>query len=77
MPKWCSAGTCKNHHLMQNEEGKTKFSFFKFPSAEKEPDRRRLWAGACARMDAASKPWKPKDNVKNVYICSAHFNSGT
>ena len=68
MPKWCSAGTCKNHHLMPDEKGKTKLSFLKFPSHEKEPDRRRLRAGACARMDAASKPWKPNANARNVYI---------
>ena len=79
MVKWCSAGTCKNHHLMHDEEGKTKFSFFMLSSHDKQPDtdRRRLWALACARMDAASKPWQPKDDVKHVYICSAHFNSGT
>lgn len=25
---WCGAGTCKNHHLMKNEEGSTRESVF-------------------------------------------------
>ncbi|KAI4789532.1 hypothetical protein KUCAC02_035182 [Chaenocephalus aceratus] len=63
MVKWCSAGTCGNHHSMTDSDGKSKFSFFKFPSQEKQPGRRAQWARACARVDAIThKPWKPKDN---------------
>ncbi|KAI4793368.1 hypothetical protein KUCAC02_032771, partial [Chaenocephalus aceratus] len=40
MVKWCSAGTCGNHHSMTDSDGKSKFSFFKFPSHEKQPGRR-------------------------------------
>ncbi|KAI4823346.1 hypothetical protein KUCAC02_011937 [Chaenocephalus aceratus] len=77
MVKWCSAGTCRNHHSMTDSDGKSKFSFFKFPSHEKQPGRRAQWARACARVDAIThKPWKPKDTVQYVYICSAHFISG-
>nr|XP_033946649.1 uncharacterized protein LOC117452249 [Pseudochaenichthys georgianus] len=77
MVKWCSAGTCINHHSMIDSDGKSKFSFFKFPSHEKQPGRRAQWARACARVVAIThKPWKPKDTVQYVYICSAHFISG-
>ncbi|XP_034088602.1 uncharacterized protein LOC117557035 [Gymnodraco acuticeps] len=77
MVKWCSAGTCRNHHSMIDSDGKSKFSFFKFPSHEKQPGRRAQWARACARVDAIThKPWKPKDTVQYVYICSEHFISG-
>ncbi|KAI4799579.1 hypothetical protein KUCAC02_016828, partial [Chaenocephalus aceratus] len=49
----------------------------RFPSHEKQPGRRAQWARACARVDAIThKPWKPKDTVQYVYICSAHFISG-
>ncbi|KAK5910561.1 hypothetical protein CesoFtcFv8_004385 [Champsocephalus esox] len=62
---------------MIDSDGKSKFSFFKFPSHEKQPGRRAQWARACARVDAIThKPWKPKDTVQYVYICSAHFISG-
>nr|XP_033947254.1 zinc finger protein 271-like [Pseudochaenichthys georgianus] len=62
---------------MINSDEKSKFSFFKFPSHEKQPGRRAQWARACARVDAIThKPWKPKDTVQYVYICSAHFISG-
>nr|XP_033952026.1 uncharacterized protein LOC117456304 [Pseudochaenichthys georgianus] len=77
MVKWCSAGTCRNHHWMADSDGKSKFSFFKFPSHEKQPGRRAQWARACARVDPITrKPWKPKDTVQYVYICSAHFICG-
>ncbi|KAI4825088.1 hypothetical protein KUCAC02_020786 [Chaenocephalus aceratus] len=59
MVKWCSAGTCRNHHSMTDSDGKSKFSFFKFPSHEKQPGRRAQWARACACVDAIThKPWK-------------------
>ncbi|KAK5907125.1 hypothetical protein CesoFtcFv8_005006 [Champsocephalus esox] len=62
---------------MTDSDGKSKFSFFKFPSHEKQPGRRAQWARACARVDAIThKPWKPKDTVQYVYICSAHLISG-
>ena len=77
MVKWCSAGTCKNHHYMRNEDGCAKYSFFKFPSFEKEPDRRAKWARACGRIDPATKkPWEPRNDVQYVYICSEHFITG-
>lgn len=78
MPKWCSAGTCKNHHLMRDENGKTKYSFFKFPSHSKDTARRALWAKACNRLtEGTNKPWEPNPNVTHVYICSSHFITGT
>ena len=77
MPKWCSVGTCNNHHLLRDESGKTAFSFFKFPPSDKDPERRQKWATFCGRVDPVTgEPWAPKSDVKHVYICSAHFVTG-
>ena len=49
---------------MGNDEGTSKFPFFKFPSHEGEPDWRAQWARTCARIEQVTeKPWEPKNDV--------------
>ena len=78
MPKWCSVGTCNNHHQMiDGSTKKQKFRFFQFPNHQKAPERREKWAQACGRsMPGGRDSWRPDPHVKAVYICSEHFISG-
>ena len=78
MPRSCSIGTCTNHSsLYDKTSGKALYAFYRFPCARKYPERRKQWADACCRKDRTTgKPWRPKDEVTGVYVCSAHFRTG-
>lgn len=65
MPKSCCAVGCTNRAL-PDSAGRVKF--YKFPSAQKAPERRRRWIGAVRRQN-----WEPNDSSR---ICSAHFVGG-
>lgn len=74
MVRWCRAWTTKNHHLMKNKDRSSKYAFCKFPSQEKEAERREPWARACSRKEQnTQKPWAPKHEAKYVNVCSAKF----
>ncbi|KAL3841446.1 hypothetical protein ACJMK2_019596 [Sinanodonta woodiana] len=69
MPKICTVGGCTNHHMQKGN-----LSFFKFPQAEKDPERRARWVRVCGRQNLDGSEWIP--TAKYVYICSQHFVSG-
>ncbi|KAK5888759.1 hypothetical protein CesoFtcFv8_014819 [Champsocephalus esox] len=60
---------------MTDSDGKSKFSFFKFPSQEKQPGRRAQWARACARVDPITrKPWTQGHRAICVHLLGTlHF----
>ena len=70
MPKSCSFGLCKNTTANSSSR------FFKFPSSDRDAERRSLWAVRCARKTVDGRNWEPKPNVVHVYVCSDHFVSG-
>ncbi|KAI4804550.1 hypothetical protein KUCAC02_026175 [Chaenocephalus aceratus] len=63
MVKWCSAGTCRNHHSMTDSDGKSKFSFFKFPvtkdSQDGGPSGRELALALMPSLTSRGNPRTP------------------
>src|SRR6218665_734514 len=70
MPKTCSYELCKN------DQFRLGIRFFKFPLADKDPERRRLWAVRCNRRNVDGHTWEPNPKTKYVYVCSDHFITG-
>lgn len=70
MPTSCSFGLCRN------TQSNSTCRFFRFPTSERDPDRRKLWAVRCGRKTADGRLWEPNPNTKSVSVCSAHFISG-
>lgn len=70
MPTNCVAFGCRNWH--RPGEGK---SFFRFPSAKYDPDRRAAWTRAVkrARWTDPKRPWEPSEQSR---LCGAHFVTG-
>ncbi|KAH9378720.1 hypothetical protein HPB48_008538 [Haemaphysalis longicornis] len=68
MPLSCAAYKCTSR-----AKGDKKERFFRFPSAERDRQRREAWISAVRRQSENGKPWKPSAYSR---LCGKHFVTG-
>ena len=77
MVKWCTSGTCENHHLMKNEDSNFEYSLFK---RKKKRTREKSSVGEGLVLEQTQScriHGRQKKKVKNLLCMFCQFHIGT